>query len=205
VTGPGPHRRRLVSTVTVVVAVLVGGAAAAWVRHTAPPWPAMVGTAYPIALGADGCPVVAQRHEFVDRPGPLVPSHPSEVLLCVVPSQARAAVLVDPPRRRVLRTGAGDFAALLNRLPDRNTEWRLRQRRHGGWWPDPPHRRTDACLLIGYPYEYAFVLRYPDLPPVPLVFRCGGSFGELTSGARTRMDLATPHVVDEFVRGFAEQ
>jgi hypothetical protein len=103
----------------------------------------------------------------------------------------------------VLRAGAADFAGLLNRLPDRNEAWRQWQRRHSGWWPDAP--AEEVCLLIGYSHDHSFVLRYPDRPPVPLIYTCGGQAGGLTSGTRTRMDHTKPHLVDEFLHRFEEQ
>jgi hypothetical protein len=112
--------------------------------------------------------------------------------------------VADPPRQRVLRTGAADFAALLNRLSDRNQAWRQWQRRHSGWWPNAaPAPSNGQCLLIARDYDWSFVLRYPDRPPVPLISTCGT--GGLTSGARTREETAKPRVEDEFLRRFQEQ
>jgi hypothetical protein len=74
----------------------------------------------------------------VDAPGPLVPPDPTEVLLCTTPTvqYSPSPGMPDQPRQRVLRAGVADFAALLNRLPDRNQAWRQWQRLHSGWWPD---------------------------------------------------------------------
>lgn len=201
-----PGRRRVVVAVVTALAVLVGAVVLAWMRRTAPPWPAAAGVAYEIPLGSDGCPAAREQYPFVDTPGLLVPPHPVDVMLCAIATEPGAPRLGDPPRQRVLRTGAHDFAELLNRLPGRNTSWRQHQRRHSGWWPDAaPAPLGEVCPMIGYTYDFAFVLRYPDRPPVPLVFICGGKAGELSSGARTRMDHTKPHVVDEFVRRFEEQ
>jgi hypothetical protein len=57
---------------------------------------------------------------------------------------------------------------------------------------------VEVCPAIGYPYDYTYLFRYSDRPPVALVSDCGT--GGLTTGARTRIDVAKPHVVDEFVR-----
>ena len=54
---------------------------------------------------------------------------------------------------------------------------------------------------MAYPYDFTYLLRYSDRPPVALVSKCGT--GGLTNGARTRIDVAKPHVVDEFVRRLA--
>ncbi|MFC0504905.1 hypothetical protein [Micromonospora costi] len=108
--------------VATVVAVVAGVVAIAWIRRTAPPWPTVAGTPYEIPLGSDGCPVIAEWRQFVDAHGPLVPLGATEVLLCTTPTtlhRPRSGV-ADPPRQRVLRAGAADFAALINRLPNRN-------------------------------------------------------------------------------------
>ncbi|MGK5741388.1 hypothetical protein [Micromonospora sp. URMC 103] len=189
-------------TVVVVAASVV---TVAWVRRTAPPWPTVAGTPYEIPLGSDGCPVIKERHQFVDAQGPLVPLGATEVLLCTTPTalhKPRPGV-ADPPRQRVLRAGAADFAALLNRLPNRNQAWQQWQRRHSGWWPDAaPEPMGEACLLIGHSHDYSFVLRYSDRPPVSLIYMCGGQVGGLTSGTRTRMDDTEPHLVNEFLSRF---
>lgn len=201
----GPRRRwAVVAVVTVVTVVAVAtGVAIAWVRRTSPPWPAVAGAAYEIPLDPDGCPVIVEGHGFVDAPGPLVPPGAIEVLLCTTPTELHTPGPGDPPRQRVLRTGAADFAALLNRLPDRNADWRQWQRRHSGWWPNAPG--VEGCPAIGYSHDHSFVVRYPDRPPVPLIYTCGGQAGGLTSGTRTRMDHTKPHLVDEFLRRFQEQ
>lgn len=166
----------------------------------------MAGTSYEIPLGSDGCPVIGDRYRFVDAPGPLVPPGASEVLLCVTPTGLLPPGPEDPPRQRVLRAGAGDFVALLDRLPDRNEAWRQWQRKHSGWWPDPaPAPMGEVCAAIGYSHDYSFVLRYADRPPVPLIYTCGGQAGGLTSGARTRMDYRKPHLVEEFLSRFQQQ
>ncbi|MCW3841907.1 hypothetical protein ONA70_17550 [Micromonospora yasonensis] len=182
-----------------------GAVAIAWVRRTAPPWPAVAGNPYEIPLGPDGCPIIEERRQFVDTPGPLVPPGATEVLLCTTPTALHTPRpgMADPPRQRVLRGEAADFASLLNRLPSRNQAWRQWQRRHSGWWPDTaPEPMGEVCLLSGYSHEYSFVLRYPDRPPVPLIYTCGGQSGGLTSGIRTRMDDTKPHLVDEFLDRF---
>ncbi len=139
----------------------------------------------------------------MDSPGELVPPDPVEVVLCSLPTEGWFFGLSgeEPtvPLKRVLSAGAAaEFAAILNRLPDRNTVWRDWQRRHSGLWPDAPPSNVVVCPLIGYPYDYTYLLRYSDRPPVALVSDCGT--GGLTNGARTRIDVARPHVVDEFVR-----
>lgn len=195
-------RRRWVAVVT--AAALAGGAVTvAWVRRTAPPWPATAGTPYEIPLAADGCPVIATGQGFADAPGVLVPPGASEVVLCTTPTALHTPRpgLTDPPRQRVLHAGAADFAALLNRLPDRNEAWRKWQRKHSGRWPDAaPEAMGETCPMIGYADHNSFVLRYPDRPPVALIYQCGGAAGGLTSGMRTRMDDTKPHMVDEFLR-----
>lgn len=181
------------------VAVVAAGTGFAWIRRTVPPWPTTAGTPYRIALGSDGCPIDEDRHPFVDAPGPLVPPNPVEVMLCGTTSSS----LREPhlPRQLVLRDGASEFAALLNRLPDRNESWRRWQRKHSGLWPDPPPDvpMGEACTLMGY--NYSFVLRYSDRPPVPLIYTCGGL--TLTSGTRSRMEAMK--LVDEFLRRFRQQ
>ena len=104
----------------------------------------------------------------------------------------------------VLRAGAGEFAAWLNGLPDRNTAWRQIQRQESGWWPDEAPVLGEMCPLMAvYPQEeYSLVLRYADRPPVPLVLTCAGA---LTSGARARLDFFEPYVVDEFERRLRAQ
>jgi hypothetical protein len=189
--------------VATAATLLAGAVTIAWIRRTAPPWPAVAGTPYEIPLGTDGCPVIEDRYQFVDAPGPLVPPGATEVVLCTTPTELyipRPGV-ADPPRQRVLRAGAADFAALLNRLPDRNEAWRQWQRRHSGWWPDAVPETV--CLLGGRSHEHSLVLRYPDRPPLPLISTC--DTGGLTSGTRTRIDEAKPRVVDEFLRRFQEQ
>lgn len=196
-------QRLVMVAVAAAVAVLAGAVTIAWTRRTAPPWPAVAGTPYEIPLEMDGCPVIEDRYQFVDAPGPLVPAGATEVVLCTTPTELHTPRpgVADPPRRRVLRAGAADFAALLNRLPDRNEAWRQWQRRHSGWWPDAAP--VTACLLGGNSHQHSFVLRYPDRPPVPLISMC--DTGGITSGTRTRVDEARPRVVDEFLRRFQEQ
>jgi hypothetical protein len=175
--------------------------AIAWVRRTSPPWPAVAGTAYEIPLGPDGCPVIVARHGSLTLPVLWRRRGATEVLLCTTPTELHTPGPGDPPRQRLLRTGAADFAALLNRLPDRNEHWRQWQRRHNGWWPDAP--RATVCSAIGYSHDHSFVVRYPDRPRVPLISTC--ETGGLTSGTRTRIDNAKPRVVDELLRRFQEQ
>ncbi|MBQ0894902.1 hypothetical protein KBX37_17655 [Micromonospora sp. U56] len=185
-----------------MVAVAAGVVTTAWVRRTASPWPAVTGTPYEIPLGSDGCPVIEERRQFVDAHGPLVPPGATEVLLCTTPTALHipGRRVADPPRQRVLHAGATDFVALLNRLPDRNQSWRHWQQRHSGWWPDAaPEPMGEACPMIGYTHQHSFVLRYPDRPPVPLIYTCGGQAGGITSGTRTRMDDTKPHLVNEFL------
>jgi hypothetical protein len=204
VTKWSPRRRWAVVVLVTVVAVAAGVVTIAWVRRTASPWPAMAGAPYEIPLGSDGCPVIEEGHQFVDAPGPLVPPEATEVMLCTTPTALhnQRPVVADPPRQRVLLARTADFAALLNRLPNRNDAWRQWQRRHSGWWPDAaPAPMGEVCLLNGYSHEYSFVLRYPDRPPVPLIYTCGG----LTSGTRSRMDHNKPHVIDEFLSRFQHQ
>jgi hypothetical protein len=183
--------------------MVAGAVAIAWVRRTAPPWPAVAGASYEIPLWPDGCPIVVEGHGFVDAPGPLVPPGATEVVLCTTPTATYTLHpgVADPPRQRVLHTAA-DFAARLNRLSDRNEAWRQWQRQHSGWWPNAaPAPFGEQCFLPGRDYDQSFVLRYPDRPPVPLISTCGG----LTSGARTRTETAKPWVEDEFLRRFQEQ
>ena len=78
--------RRTVIAVLVAVGLLVGVVATAYVRRIRPPWPAVAGDPYPIALAADGCPIMPEQVQFVDAPGPLVPSDPTEVVLCTIPT-----------------------------------------------------------------------------------------------------------------------
>jgi hypothetical protein len=59
-----------------------------------------------------------------------------------------------------------------------------------------------VCPLIGYDHDHAFVLRYADRPPVPLVATCGQ--GLLSSGTRTRV-IGSPRADDEFLRRFGQQ
>jgi hypothetical protein len=195
--------RRAAIVVLAGVVVLVGAVATAYVRRISPPWPAVAGDPYPIPLAADGCPVVPDQVHFVDAPGQLVPSDPTEVVLCTIPTGLMTATAADPdePRVRVLRAGAADFAAVLNELPDRNTDWRRWQRQHSGWWPDAPPE--SLCPMLGYRYDHFFVLRYADRPPVALISLC--ATGSLTTGSRTRIDSAKPHVVDVFLQRYGEQ
>ena len=197
------RRRWPVVAGLVAVGVVVAGIATAYVRRISPPWPAVAGVPYSIALADDGCPIVPDSVQFVDSPGPLVPTGPTEAVLCTIPTGALPATAQDPdePRTRVLHAGAVDFAALLNTLPDRNTNWRQWQRKHSGFWPDAPPEMV--CPMIGYRYDYSFVLRYPDRPPVALISKCGT--GGLTTGVRTRIDASTPHMVDAFLERFRVQ
>jgi hypothetical protein len=198
--------RRTVWTVVGVLTSLglvVGMVATVYVRRISPPWPAVAGDPYRISLAADGCPIVPEQVQFVDSPGPLVPPNPTEVVLCAIPTGlvVSSAANPDEPRVRVLRTGAVGFAGVLNGLPDRNADWRRWQRQHSGWWPDAPPEHF--CLMIGYRYDYSFVLHYADGPPVALISKCGT--GGLTSGTRTRIDSAKPHVVDVFLQRYSGQ
>ena len=182
----------------------VTGAVVSWVDRTAAPWPAVAGDAYPISYQADGCPTVESR-PFVDAPGPLVPPDPTSVTLCATPAGDLPPGIAEfEPRQRTLRTGAAEFAALLNGLPDRNEAWRRWQHEHSGWWPDaPPAPMGETCIMIGYTFDHSFVLRYADGSMVAVVSSCARS--TLTTGSRTRMDYDKPHVYDEFLRRFAAQ
>ncbi|RKN57669.1 hypothetical protein D7193_03185 [Micromonospora costi] len=191
-----------------VIAIAAGMVTIAWARRIASPWPEMAGTPYEIPLGSDGCPVIEEQRQFVDAPGALVPPGATEVLLCITPTTLRSQgpAVADPPRQRVLRAGAADFVALLNQLPNRNDAWRQWQRLHSGWWPDAaPEPMGESCLLGGHSHEHSFVLRYPNRPPVPLIYTCGGQAGGITTGTRTRMDDTKPHLVDEFLTRFRQQ
>ena len=197
------HRRVLVVVAVLAAVGAIAGVAGAYVRRISPPWPAVEGDPYLIALDGDGCPVVPEQVHFVDAPGQLVPSDPTEVVLCATPTG-----LVPPtpgypvePRVRVLRAGAVEFAAVLNGLPDRNTDWRQWQRKYSGVWPDAPAEHM--CLDMASTYDYSFVLRYANRPPVALVSKCG-TWG-LTTGVRTRMDTSKPHVMDVFLQRFNAQ
>lgn len=203
----GPNKRLWAVAGVTVIAVVAAAVGYAWVRRTAPPWPATVGTGYEIAIGDDGCPVVPPENPpFVDAPGQLVPPGPSEVLLCSESTPDNWAAPVGTGtegeqrrvEQRVLRAGAADFAAWLNRLPDRNTAWREHQRRWSGWWPDAaPAPYGEVCLMILPAETHSFVLRYPDGRAVPLLLPCGGG---VTSGSRTRMNDVKPRAVQEFLR-----
>jgi len=182
--------------------VVAAGLVLAYQLRVAPPYPTVAGEPYSISLDADGCPMIPERPSFVDSPGELVPPDPVEVTLCSLPREAffrPGGEEPTVPLKRVLSAAAAaEFAAILNRLPDRNTVWRDWQRRHSGLWPDAPPSNVEVCLMIGYPYDYTYLLRYSDRPPVALVSGCGT--GGHTTGARTRIDVAKPHLVDEFVR-----
>jgi hypothetical protein len=161
---------------------------------------------YVISLDRDGCPVIPEQLHFVDAPGQLVPPDPTDAVLCATPTGLVPAMPGYPvePRVRVLRAGAVDFAALLNGLPDRNADWRQWQRKHSGFWPDAvPQGYGTMCLMMAYPYDYSFVLRYENQPPVALISKCG-TWG-LTTGVRTRMDMSKPHVKDAFLERFNAQ
>jgi hypothetical protein len=187
--------RRALGVVTVCAVVAAAGVAVAYRARIAPPYPAVAGRAYPISLDPGGCPVLPGSPAFVDAPGELVPPDPVEAVLCSLPT-GLIPRQPDLPRTRVVRAGAPGFAAFLNRLPDRNTAWRDRQRRHSGLWPDSPPEYM--CPAIGYPYDFAYVLRYSDRPPVALYSLCGT--GGLTTGVRTRVEDARPDALDEFNR-----
>lgn len=194
-------RRWLVLVTAGAVVIVAAGLVVAYQLRIAPPYPTVAGEPYAISLDADGCPMIPEQPRFVDSPGELVPPDPVEVMLCSLPTKKffrPGGEKPTVPLKRVLSARAADFAAILNRLPDRNTVWRDWQRRHSGLWPDTPPSNEEACLLMAYPYDYAYLLRYSDRPPVALVSACGT--GGLTTGARTRVDVAKPHVVDEFVR-----
>ena len=197
------HRRRVLVVVAVLAAGAIAGVGAAYVRRVSPPWPTVEGDPYVISLDGDGCPVIPEQLHFVDAPGQLVPSDPTEVVLCATPTSLVPLMPGYPvePRVRVLRDGAVDFAAHLNGLPDRNTDWRQWQRKHSGFWPDAPPQHV--CPLIGYLYDYSFVLRYANQPAVALIAACG-TWG-LTTGVRTRMDTSKPHMVDVFRQRFDAQ
>ncbi|MFC0508849.1 hypothetical protein [Micromonospora costi] len=203
-----PRRRWAMVVMVTVIAIAAGMVTIAWARRIASPWPEMAGTPYEIPLGSDGCPVIEEQRQFVDAPGALVPPGATEVLLCITPTTLRSQgpAVADPPRQRVLRAGAADFVALLNQLPNRNDAWRQWQRLHSGWWPDAaPEPMGESCLLGGHSHEHSFVLRYPNRPPVPLIYTCGGQAGGITTGTRTRMDDTKPHLVDEFLTRFRQQ
>ena len=192
-------RRRWVLTAALAVVVLAaGGLVVAYLQRIAPPYPQVAGQPYTIALDANGCPMIPERPKFVDSPGELVPPNPVEVVLCSLPTEAfSGAAEPTAPLRQVLSSGAAEFAAIVNRLPDRNTAWRDWQRRHSGLWPDAPYE--SVCPLIGYPYDFTYLLRYTDRPDVALVSTCATG-GGLTTGVRTRIDVAKPRVKDEFAR-----
>lgn len=97
-------RRRWAVALVTVVAVAAGVVTIAWVRRTASPWPAMAGTPYEIPLGSDGCPVIEERHQFVDAVGPLVPPGATEVLLCTTPASTMTRCM---PRRGDSHPGKG--------------------------------------------------------------------------------------------------
>jgi hypothetical protein len=200
-------QQRWLAVVVATTVVALGGTAVAWVRRTAPPWPSVEGTPFEIALGPDGCPVRSEDfYPYVEAPGDLVPPGATEITLCIKTTvlSGWVPVVVEPAGQRVLRAGAAEFAAWLNRLPDRNTTWRRMQREDSGWWPDEAPSLGEMCALAAvYPQEdYSFVLRYADRPPVPLILTCAGA---LTSGARSRMDFFEPYAVDEFERRFRTQ
>ncbi|GIF98216.1 hypothetical protein [Catellatospora citrea] len=183
----------------VAMALVAAGLAFAYWQRISPPYATVTGEPYTIALDANGCPMIPERPRFVDAPGELVPPDPVEVVLCSLPTEffspgAEPSV----PLKRVLTAGAAEFAAILNRLPDRNAAWRDWQRRHSGLWPDSASSLVSVCPAIGYAYDFTYLLRYADRPPVALVSTC--DTGGLTTGARTRIDVAKPHVIDEFVR-----
>ncbi|MEV6598362.1 hypothetical protein AB0M36_15995 [Actinoplanes sp. NPDC051346] len=159
----GPRRRWLAAVVVTAVLGLGGSGVIAWVRRTAPPWPSVVGTAFEIPLGPDGCPTHSDGfYPDVDAPGELVPPGATEVTLCIRRTEPSASPLgfAKPLRQRVLRSGAAEFAAWLNQLPDRNAAWRQIQREESGWWPDAAPLLGEVCLLSVSPDEYSFVLRY---------------------------------------------
>jgi hypothetical protein len=180
-------RRGLAIKTAAVLVLSVGGLVAAYVSRLAPPYPVVEGLPFVIALDADGCPVVPDPVPAVDSPGQFVPENPVEVVLCSTPTPEFGVTLApnDPayvPRTRVLRTGAAEFGALFNGLMTRNEDWRDWQRKHSGLWPDA--HPDDLCGIVGLlpAYEYSFVLRYADQPPVAVIPSCHG----WTTGSRTR-------------------
>lgn len=189
----------ILGAVLCVVGVLV----VSYLRRIGPQFPSVEGTPFTIELLASGCPEIPERAPFVDTPGQFVPPDPLDIVLCTTPSaQSVPPPTEAPPEQRVLQTDAAGFAALLNRMPDRNQWFRYWQREHSGFWPDRPPEF--ACNLMGPAYEFSFVLRYHDRPPVPLISNCTG----WTDGVRTRKDPATrggEHIVDEFIRRFDAQ
>ncbi|GAB4057320.1 hypothetical protein [Catellatospora paridis] len=184
----------------VALALVASGLALAYWQRISPPHATVTGEPYAITLDVNGCPMIPQRPRFVDSPGELVPPDPVEVVLCSLPTEVFPPGGAAPtvPLKRVLTARAAEFAAILNRLPDRNTVWRDWQRRHSGLWPDSASSRVTVCPAIGYPYDFTYLLRYADRPPVALVSTC--DTGGLTTGSRTRIDVAKPHVIDEFAR-----
>ena len=197
--------RRLVWPSIIVGAVLliVGVGTVSYLRRIGPQYPAVEGSPFTIELLPSGCPKISAGL-FADTPGQFVPPNPTEVVLCATPTPEFATQPTGsgPPEQRVLQSDAAGFAALLNQLPDRNTWFRNWQRRHSGFWPDAAP--VFACTMMAVPYDFSFVLRYADRPPVPLVTNCTG----WTDGVRTRIDpgiRAGEHIVDEFIRRFTAQ
>lgn len=195
------RRRQWVVAGLVAMSLVAAGVVVAYRQRIAPPYEAVTGEPYAIAIDANGCPMIPERPRFVDSPGELVPPDPVEVVLCSLPTKVGfppGGATPTVPLKRVLTAGAAEFAAILNRLPDRNTAWRDWQRRHSGLWPDSASDRVTVCPAIGYEYDFTYLLRYAERPPVALVSTC--DTGGLTTGARTRIDVAKPRVIDEFVR-----
>jgi hypothetical protein len=198
------RRRWLLVLVGAIVLATVAGLTADWFWRMRPPYPTTEGTPYPIAFAADGCPADGYgdgaAHDFVDSPGPLVPTGASEIIMCTktnftVPDQP------PPPRQRVLRTDVDGMTAIFNGLEDRNQIWHDWQVQHGGFWPDWPPPGI-ACPLLLPAYEWSYVFHYPDRAPVAVVPVCPG----LTTGTRTRMQPGPKATLDaEFLKRFNAQ
>jgi hypothetical protein len=188
------RRRWWVLAVAGALVVAAGTMAVAYLRRIGPQFPAASGTPYSIAIGADGCPVQPDAMAFVDAPGQFVAPDPAEVVLCTRADwdgQSSLMFEVPPLQRTLSGPAAGEFAALLNELPDRNTAWRDWQRAHSGLWPDAPWENgawdeDGICVIPAMsPFvEHTLVLRYPDGHMVALLSTCHG----WTDGTRTRLD-----------------
>jgi hypothetical protein len=202
-----------------VVVVAAGGVAIAYAKRVGPQFPVVAGTPYQLRIGADGCPVVPAELPFVDKPGQLVPSDPTDVTLCTrvdndgdgvpePPGPGAHGVVVPPLQRTLHGRAAAEFAVMLNQMPDRNGAWRDWQRRHSGLWPDAPAENgpwsADCFDLLLLPVrDFTYVLHYPDGDAVAIVPSCHG----WTDGARTRVPITytPPRLTDQFVALYESQ